>query len=165
METKNKIRIVLLIVVWALVWLLGACSSDKYLTERTVAQTQARIAEADSAAQVSRNQAETERFATLAAAAKPDNMPLYLLIAGVISLAGMVIYFLLQTNLIHAQTTQATIMAQLPQQAYIALPEPPRHVLIAARHWRGEPVFDGACWEIVDSRGNVLASERKQLKG
>lgn len=165
METKNKIRLTLLIVVWALVWITGACSSDKYLTERTVAQTQARIAEADSAAQVSRNQAETERFATLAQAAKPDNVPLYLLIAGVLGLSGMVIYFLLRTNLVYAQTNQATIMAQLPTQSYKVLPEPPRHVQIAARHWNGEPAFDGACWSIVDTQGREIVSERKQLRG
>lgn len=157
------------IILLAIVVCFAGCASDRNLTERTVAQSNAAIANANAQAQISRNEADSANLKTLAEAAKPDNTLLILVLIGVFGIGGMALYWLMKTNYLQAQAMQSVVVAslnaQLSRAQYKVLPEPPHYVQIAARHWQGKPEWDGEQWLIVDEEGRELASERKRIAG
>lgn len=160
-------NLLILVALLATVMCTNSCGYTDRVRARsdaTIAEANARQKEADSAAQIAQSDATIANMKTLADAAKSDNTVLILVILGGFVVGGLFAYWYGKTAQTNAQTVQAVIMAQLPQQTYQALPEPPTYVRIAARHWQGKPQWDGEYWQIVDSAGRLLASERNQLQ-
>lgn len=155
-------KTVICVALLATLMCLSGCGieRDRNLTLRTQANSAASIAQADSAARQVESNASMTNYKTLADAAKPDNTVLILVIIGMFGIGGMLVYMLVRTNLTHAQTLQAVILAQLPAQSYRTLPGAPERVRLAAEKRGGYPEWDGERWLIVDAAGRVLARQR-----